>query len=64
MLRSDATNGRHRGSGEQGHGLNTLAKLAGRTSPLYKRHGVYIDVVTVADLPDNYDQRLITALDA
>ena len=42
----------------------TLATLAGRTSPLYKRHGVYIDVVTVADVPDNYAERLTTALDA
>ena len=42
----------------------TIAKLAGRTSALYKRHGVYIDVVTVADVPDNYDERLTTAFDA
>ena len=47
----------------RGTDLITLAKLAGRTSPLYKRHGVYIDVVTVADVPDNYDERLTTALD-
>ena len=46
-----------------GTDLITLAKLAGPTSPLYKRHGVYIDVVTVADVPDNYDERLTTALD-
>ena len=38
----------------KGTDLITLAKLAGRTSPLYKRHGVYIDVVTVVDVPDNY----------
>jgi hypothetical protein len=48
----------------KGTDLTTLAKVAGRTSPLYKRHGVYIDVVTVADVPDNYDERLTTALDA
>jgi hypothetical protein len=48
----------------KGTDRTTLAKLAGRTSPLYKRHGVYIDVVTVADVPDNYDERLTTALDA
>lgn len=47
----------------KGTDLLTLAKLAGRTSPLYQRHGVYIDVVTVADVPDNYDERLTTALD-
>ena len=48
----------------KGTDLITLAKLAGPTSPLYKRHGVYIDVVTVADVPDNYEERLTTALDA
>jgi hypothetical protein len=48
----------------KGTDLTTLAKLAGRNSPLYKRHGVYIDVVTVADVPDNYHERLTTALDA
>jgi hypothetical protein len=48
----------------KGTDLITLTKLAGRTSPLYKRHGVYIDVVTVADVPDNYDERLTTVLDA
>jgi hypothetical protein len=42
----------------------TIAKLAGRNSPLHNRHGVYIDVVTVADVPDNYDERLTTAFDA
>jgi hypothetical protein len=47
----------------KGTDLLTLAKMAGRTSPLHKRHGVYIDVVTVADVPDNYDERLTTALD-
>jgi hypothetical protein len=48
----------------KGTDLITLAQLAGRTSPLYKRHGGYIDVVTVADVPDNYDERLTAALDA
>ena len=48
----------------KGTDLITIAKLAGRTSPLYKRHGVYIDIVTVADVPDNYDERLTTSLDA
>ena len=47
----------------KGTDLITLAKLAGRASPLYKRHGVYIDVVTVAEVPDNYDERLTTVLD-
>src|SRR5688500_5098659 len=44
--------------------LRPIAKLAGRNSPLHTRHGVYIDVVTVADVPDNYDERLTTAFDA
>lgn len=48
----------------RGTDLITIAKLAGRTSPLHKRHGVYIDVVPVADVPDNYDERLTTAFDA
>jgi hypothetical protein len=33
----------------------TIALLAGRGSPLHKRHRVYIDIVTVGDLPDDYD---------
>jgi len=45
----------------RGTDLVTLARLAGRKSALHKRHGVYIDVVTIADVPDNYDERLITA---
>jgi hypothetical protein len=44
--------------------LLTIAKLAGRTGSIYKRHGVYINVVTVADVPDRYDERLTTAFDA
>jgi hypothetical protein len=48
----------------KGTDLITLAKLDGQTSPLYKRHGVYIDAVTVADVPDDYDERLTTAFDA
>jgi hypothetical protein len=47
-----------------GTDLRTIAKLAGRNSPLHNRHGVYIDVVTVADVPGNYDERLTTAFDA
>jgi hypothetical protein len=38
----------------------TIARLAGRGSPLHKRHRVYIDIVTVADVPDDYDTRLET----
>jgi len=35
-----------------------LARLAGRGSVLHRTHGVYVDVVTVATLPDSYEQRL------
>jgi hypothetical protein len=37
----------------------TIARLAGRGSPLHRRHRVYIDIVTVADVPDDYDSRLV-----
>lgn len=37
----------------------SIAQLAGRGSALHKRHRVHIDVVTVADVPDDYDARLI-----
>jgi hypothetical protein len=37
----------------------TLVALAGRDSALHRKHGVYLDVVTVATYPDNYEQRLI-----
>lgn len=35
-----------------------LVALAGRNSDLHKKHGVYLDVVTVATYPENYEQRL------
>lgn len=38
----------------------TIARLGGRGSPLHKRYRVYIDIVTVADVPDDYDTRLVT----
>jgi len=38
----------------------TIGRLAGRGGPLHKRHRVYIDIVTVADVPDDYDTRLET----
>lgn len=37
----------------------TLVTLAGQNSDLHKKHGVYLDVVTVATYPENYEQRLI-----
>jgi hypothetical protein len=35
-----------------------LLELAGRESELHKKHDVYLDVVTIATYPDNYEQRL------
>jgi uncharacterized nucleotidyltransferase DUF6036 len=35
-----------------------LARLAGRGSVLHQTLGVYLDVVTVATLPDSYEDRL------
>ncbi len=36
-----------------------IAKLAGRASPLHKKHRVCIDHVRVANYPDSYEKRLI-----
>ncbi len=36
-----------------------IARRAGRDSPLHRRHRAYIDVVTVADVPDDYEARLV-----
>ena len=35
-----------------------LAALAGRGSKLHQSHGVYLDVVTIATVPDRYEERL------
>ena len=37
----------------------TLVTLAGQNSELHKKHSVYLDVVTVATHPENYEQRLM-----
>jgi hypothetical protein len=37
----------------------SIAQLAGRGSALHRRHRVYIDIVTVADVPDAYGTRLV-----
>ena len=39
--------------------LKTLAALAGKGSELAKQHHVYLDIVTVATVPEEYEQRLI-----
>ncbi|MBO0859658.1 MAG: hypothetical protein J2P21_14450 [Chloracidobacterium sp.] len=38
--------------------LNHLINLAGRGSELHQKHGIYLDFVTVATVPEDYDQRL------
>jgi hypothetical protein len=43
----------------RGTDLVTIARLAGKGSPLHSRHRVYVDVVTIADVPDDYETRLI-----
>lgn len=36
-----------------------IAGRAGRGSPLHRRYRAYVDVVTVAEIPDEYESRLI-----
>lgn len=43
----------------RGTNVATIARLAGEGTPLHKRHKVYIDVVTVAYVPDDYESRLL-----
>jgi hypothetical protein len=38
--------------------LRGVAALAGKSSPLHKAHGVHLDVVSVATVPDQYEARL------
>lgn len=42
----------------KGTDLADIARLAGRGSKLHSRHKVFVDVVTVADVPVGYEQRL------
>lgn len=42
----------------KGTDIATLAHLGGKGSPLHQKHRVYIDVVTIAEFPDEYDTRL------
>jgi hypothetical protein len=39
-----------------------LAQLAGKDSELHRRHRVYIDIVSVASVPEKYEDRLIDLL--
>ncbi|MDO8794754.1 MAG: DUF6036 family nucleotidyltransferase [Vicinamibacterales bacterium] len=43
----------------RGTSAQDLAKLAGRGSQLHARHKVYIDIVTVASVPEDYEARLV-----
>jgi hypothetical protein len=39
--------------------LEALQGIGGKGSALAKRHKVYLDIVTVADVPERYEERLI-----
>jgi hypothetical protein len=41
-----------------GTGPAVLSEMAGKGSTLHKKHGVYIDVVTIAAVPEDYEGRL------
>ena len=38
---------------------NDLTQIAGKSSDLHRRHKVYLDAVTVATPPENYEERLM-----
>lgn len=46
----------------RGTKLADIATLAGQGSNLHKRHKVFVDVVTIADVPDRYEERLTPVL--
>ncbi len=35
-----------------------LIEIAGESSPLHRKYGVYLDVVGIATVPENYEERL------
>lgn len=43
----------------RGADVAEIVRLAGRGSPLHRRHRAYIDIVTIAEVPDDYESRLI-----
>lgn len=43
----------------RGAEIADIARRAGRGSPLHGRYRAYVDVVTVAEIPDDYESRLI-----
>lgn len=40
------------------HAKAEVIALAGEGTPLHKKHGVYLQIVTMASLPYNYEERL------
>lgn len=43
----------------RGTDLRTLQQIGGRGSELARRHHVFLDIVTVATVPEDYEQRLV-----
>jgi hypothetical protein len=39
--------------------VERLIDLAGKGSALHRKHGLYLDLVTVATVPEDYEQRLV-----
>jgi hypothetical protein len=39
--------------------IEQLLQLAGKGSELHRRYGIYLDFVTIAAVPEDYDQRLM-----
>jgi hypothetical protein len=39
--------------------VSSLTEIAGKGSPLHRKHKVYLDAVTVATPPENYEDRLV-----
>lgn len=42
--------------------IGQLIQLAGKGSELHRRYGIYLDLVTIATVPEDYDQRLVEIL--
>jgi hypothetical protein len=43
----------------RGSDARALATFAGKGTDVHRRHHVYLDIVTVATVPDRYDERLV-----
>lgn len=39
--------------------IERLLGLAGKASALHRKHGLYLDLMTVATAPEDYEQRLV-----